>query len=231
VLEDFTMDDLAKRALAGFARFQIALALMIFLPAWTPRYWQGWLYWLLFGTSCIIITLYFLRHDRALIERRMQAGPAAETEPRQKLILTFASVALVATYVISPLDHRFGWSSVPAWLVLIADAIVALGFYGFFLTFRQNAFAAATVKVESEQRVISTGLYAVVRHPMYAFAVPLFFATPLALGSWWGLVPAALLLAMVVWRLLDEEQYLARNLPGYTDYQNRVRTRLIPGVW
>jgi protein-S-isoprenylcysteine O-methyltransferase Ste14 len=225
------MDDLAKRALAGFARFQIALALMIFLPAWTPRYWQGWLYWLLFGASCVIITLYFLRHDRALIERRMQAGPTAETEPRQKLILTFASVALIAMYVIAPLDHRFGWSSVPVWLVLIADAIVALGFYGFFLTFRQNAFAAATVKVESEQRVISTGLYAVVRHPMYAFAVPLFFATPLALGSWWGLVPAALLLAMVVWRLLDEEQYLARNLPGYTDYQNRVRTRLIPGVW
>ena len=138
---------------------------------------------------------------------------------------------MVATYVISPLDHRFGWSTVPAWLTLAADAIVALGFYGFFLTFRQNAFAAATVKVESEQRVISTGLYAVVRHPMYASAVPLFLVTPLALGSWWGLVPAALLLATLVWRLLDEERYLARNLPGYTDYQNRVRTRLVPGIW
>jgi len=225
------MDDLAKRALTGLARFQIALALMIVLPAWSLTYWQGWLYWLLFGASCVLITLYFLRHDRALIERRMQAGPAAETEPRQKLILTFASVALIATYVIAPLDHRFGWSSVPAWLALTADAVVAVSFYGFFLTFRQNAFAAATVKVESDQRVISTGLYAVVRHPMYAFAVPLFLATPLALGSWWGLVPAALLLAALVWRLLDEESYLARNLPGYTDYQQQVRTRLIPGIW
>ena len=224
-------NDLAKRALAGLARFQIALALMIFLPAWSARYWQGWLYWLLFGASCVLITLYFLRHDRALIARRMQAGPAAETEPRQKLILTVASAALIALYVVSALDYRFGWSSVPIWLVLIGDAFVVLSFCGFFLTFRQNAFAAATVRVESEQRVISSGLYAFVRHPMYASAVPLFLATPLALGSWWGLVPAALLLAMLVWRLLDEERYLAGNLPGYTDYQRQVRTRLVPGIW
>ena len=225
------MDDLAKRALTGLARFQIALALMIFLPAWSPRYWQGWIYWLLFGASCAFITLYFLRHDRALIARRMQAGPAAETEPRQKLILTVASVALIAMYIVSALDYRFGWSFVSNWLVLAGDALLVLSFHGFFLTFRQNGFAAATVKVESEQRVISTGLYAVVRHPMYAFAVLLFLATPLALGSWWGLVPAALLLATLVWRLLDEERYLAGNLPGYIDYQRRVRTRLIPGIW
>jgi protein-S-isoprenylcysteine O-methyltransferase Ste14 len=225
------MDDLAKRALTGLARFQIALALMIILPAWSLRYWQGWLYWLLFGASCILITMYFLRHDRALIERRMQAGPAAETEPRQKLILTFASAALIAMYIVSALDYRFGWSFVSIWLVLVGDALVVLSFYGFFLTFRENAFAAATVRVESEQRVISSGLYAFVRHPMYASAVPLFLATPLALGSWWGLVPAALLLATLVWRLLDEERYLAGHLPGYADYQSRVRTRLVPGIW
>jgi protein-S-isoprenylcysteine O-methyltransferase Ste14 len=224
-------DDLTKRAFAGFARFQIALALMIFLPAWSLHYWQGWLYWLLFGASCVVITLYFLRHDRALIERRMQAGPGAETEPKQKLILKFASVALIAMYIVSPLDHRFGWSYVPNWLVLVGDALVALSFYGFFLTFRQNAFAAATVRVESDQPVISTGLYAIVRHPMYAAALALLVGTPLALGSWWGLVPAALLLAALVWRLLDEESYLARNLPGYTDYQRQVRTRLVPGIW
>ncbi len=204
---------------------------MIFLPAWSPRYWQGWLYWLLFGGACGLITLYFLRHDRALIERRMQAGPGAETEPRQKLILKFASVALIAMYIVSPLDYRFGWSYVPTWLVLFGDALVALSFHGFFLTFRQNAFAAATVRVESNQPVISTGLYAVVRHPMYTAALALFLGTPLALGSWWGLVPAALLLAALVWRLRDEESYLARNLPGYTDYQRRVRTRLVPGIW
>jgi protein-S-isoprenylcysteine O-methyltransferase Ste14 len=230
-LRSLMNDDLTKRAFAGLARFQIALALMIFLPAWSLHYWQGWLYWLLFGAACVLITLYFLRHDRALIERRMQAGPGAETEPKQKLILKFASVALIAMYIVSPLDHRFGWSFVPDWLVLVGDALVALGFYGFFLTFRQNAFAAATVRVESDQPVISTGLYAIVRHPMYTAALALFLGTPLALGSWWGLVPAALLLAALVWRLLDEESYLARNLPGYTDYQRQVRTRLVPGIW
>jgi protein-S-isoprenylcysteine O-methyltransferase Ste14 len=224
-------DDLTKRAFAGFARFQIALALMIFLPAWSLAYWQGWLYWLLFGASCVVITLYFLRHDRALIERRMQAGPGAETEPKQKLILKFASVALIAMYIVSPLDHRFGWSFVPNWLVLVGDVLVVFSFYGFFLTFRQNAFAAATVRVESDQPVISTGLYAIVRHPMYTAALALLLGTPLALGSWWGLVPAALLLAALVWRLLDEESYLARNLPGYTEYQRQVRTRLVPGIW
>jgi protein-S-isoprenylcysteine O-methyltransferase Ste14 len=226
-----TNDDLAKRAFSGFAKFQIALALMIFLPAWSLRYWQGWLYWLLFGASCVVITLYFLRHDRALIERRMQAGPGAETEPRQKLILTFASAALIAMYVVSPLDYRFGWSFVPAWLVLAGDALVVLSFSGFFLTFRENAFAAATVRVESEQRVISSGPYAFVRHPMYTAALTLFLGTPLALGSLWGLIPAALLCVAIVLRLLDEENYLARNLPGYADYQRRVRTRLVPGIW
>jgi protein-S-isoprenylcysteine O-methyltransferase Ste14 len=225
------MDDLAKRALTGFARFQIALALMIILPAWTLTYWQGWLYWLLFGASCIAITLYFLRHDRALIERRMQAGPTAETEPRQKLILTVASVPLIAMYIVSALDYRFGWSFISIWLVLVGDALVVLSFYGFFLTFRQNAFAAATVRVERDQRVISSGLYAFVRHPMYTAAIALFLGTPLALGSLWGLVPAALLLATLVWRLLDEERYLAGNLPGYADYQRQVRTRLVPGIW
>jgi len=215
----------------GFARFQLALALMIFLPAWSATYWQGWLYWLLFGACCIVVTLYFLRHDRALIERRMRAGPGAETEPRQKLILSFASVALIGMYVVSALDHRFGWMSVPAWLVLVGDALIVLSFYGFFLTFRENSFAAATVRVENAQPVISTGPYAIVRHPMYTAALALFVGTPLALASWWGLVPAGALVAMIVWRLLDEENYLARHLPGYADYQDKVRTHLVPGLW
>jgi protein-S-isoprenylcysteine O-methyltransferase Ste14 len=225
------MDDLTKKVFAGLARFQVALGLMIFLPARSLTYWQGWLYWLLFGALCVAVTLYFLRHDRELIARRMQAGPGAETEPRQKLILTFASVALIAMYVVSALDYRFGWSSVPTWLVLTGDALVVLSFYGFFLTFRENSFAAATVRVESEQRVISSGPYAVVRHPMYTAALALMLGTPLALGSLWGLIPAALLCTTIVWRLLDEEAYLARNLPGYTDYQHKVRTRLVPGLW
>ncbi len=225
------MDDLSKRALKGLARFQVALALIIFLPAWSIAYWQGWLYWLLFGAACFALTLYFLRHDPSLVERRMKAGPGAEKEPRQKLIMTVASVSMVSLYLVSALDYGFGWSYVPAIVSLIANAFVLLGFAGIFWTFRENAYAAATVRVERDQPVISTGAYALVRHPMYAAALPLFVATPPALGSWYGLIPAAVVAATIVWRLLDEERHLARDLPGYTDYRAKVRSRLVPGVW
>jgi protein-S-isoprenylcysteine O-methyltransferase Ste14 len=225
------MDDLTRRTLVGLAKFQLFLGAVIFLPAWSLRYWQGWLYWLIFTLGCLSLGLYFARRDPALVARRMQAGPKAEKEPRQKLILWFASATLIALYVVSGLDHRFGWSSVPSWLVLIADVLVILGAYGFYITFRENSYAASTVTVETGQPVISSGPYATVRHPMYTAAIILYGATPLALGSRWGLVPAALLAAVIVWRLIDEEVYLSHHLTGYVDYRRKVRARLLPGVW
>ena len=225
------MDDLIKRTLIGLAKFQLFLAIVIFLPAWSLRFWQGWLYWLIFGFFCLVLGLYFARHDPALVARRMKAGPKAEKEPRQKLILACASATLIAIYIVSGLDHRFRWSSVPPWLVLAADLLVILAAYGFYITFRENSYAASTVTVEAGQPVISAGPYALVRHPMYTAAVILYAATPLALGSWWGLAPAAVLVAIIAWRLTDEETYLVRNLAGYADYRRRVRARLIPGVW
>lgn len=225
------MDDLTKRTLVGLAKFQLFLGVVIFLPAWSLRYWQGWLYWLTFGLACFVLGLYFARRDPALVGRRMEAGPKAEKEPRQKLILSCASVTLIATYVVCGLDRRFGWSSVPAWLVLIADLLVIVAAYGFFVTFRENSYAASTVTIEPGQPVISSGPYAAVRHPMYTAAMILYVTTPVALASWWGLVPAAALAAAIVWRLIDEETYLASHLAGYVDYQHRVRARLVPGVW
>jgi protein-S-isoprenylcysteine O-methyltransferase Ste14 len=225
------MDDLTKLTLAGLAKFQLFLALVIFLPAWSLRYWQGWLYWLIFGLACLVLGLYFVRHDPGLVARRMQAGPKAEKEPRQKLILSCASVTLIALYIVCGLDHRFRWSSAPSWLALIAELLVILGAYGFYVTFRANGYAASTVTVETGQPVISSGPYAAVRHPMYTAAILLYVATPLALGSWWGLAPAAVLVAIIVWRLIDEEAYLARHLSGYPEYQRHVRARLIPGLW
>lgn len=225
------MNDLTKRTLEGLAKFQLFLAVVIFLPAWSLRYWQGWLYWLIFGLACLVLGLYFLRHDPALAARRMQAGPKAEKEPCQKLILACATVALIAVYIVSGLDHRFRWSLVPLWLVLVADLLVVVAAYGFYITFRENSYAAATVTVETGQPVISSGPYAAVRHPMYTASIILYGATPLALASWWGLVPAALLAAVIVWRLIDEEAYLAQHLAGYIDYQRKVRARLMPGVW
>jgi protein-S-isoprenylcysteine O-methyltransferase Ste14 len=225
------MDDLTRRTIVGLGKFQLFLALVIFLPAWSLRYWQGWLYWLMFGALCLVLGLYFARRDPALVARRMQAGPKAEKEPRQKLILTCASATLIGLYIVSGLDHRFHWSSVPSWLVLVADLLVILAACGFYVTFRANSYAASTVTVETGQPVISNGPYAAVRHPMYTAAIILYVATPLALASWWGLVPAAVLVAVIVWRLTDEEDYLVHHLSGYVEYQSQVRARLVPGVW
>src|SRR3954451_4759847 len=145
----FAMDDLTKRALVGLGKFQLFLALVIFLPAWSLRYWQGWLYWLIFGLACLVLGLSFVRHDSGLVARRVEAGPKAEKEPRQKLILSCASVTLIALYIVCGLDHRFRWSSAPSWLALIAELLVILGAYGFYLTFRANGYAASTVTVET----------------------------------------------------------------------------------
>jgi protein-S-isoprenylcysteine O-methyltransferase Ste14 len=225
------MDDLAWRALTGLLKFQIALALLIFGPALTLNFWQGWLYWCLMLVISLAGSLYFLKADPALVARRLNAGPTAEREPRQKLIQSVASIAVCAIIVVSALDHLFGWSYVPTGFVLAGNAIFVLGYAFIFVVFRENSFASSIIEVGAGQRVIDTGPYALVRHPMYVGAIVMFFATPIALGSLWGLVPALILAVAITWRLLDEEEYLARNLAGYGEYRARVRWRLVPGLW
>jgi protein-S-isoprenylcysteine O-methyltransferase Ste14 len=216
------------RRLLGFVPF---LAALIFAPALTFDYWQGWVYLGLFVACCALITASLLKHDPALVARRIAVGPKAEREPAQKRIQWMASLCLLALYIVSALDYGQSWSFVPVSVVLIGELLTVLGFAVMYRVFRENTFAAAIVTVEAGQRVISTGPYARVRHPMYAGALLLFFGTPLALGSWWGLavyIPSA---AVLVARLRDEEQFLLRNLAGYSDYRSRVRFRLIPGLW
>jgi len=225
------MDDLAKLAYTKLAKFQITLALLIFVPAWSLTYWQGWLTWSLFLICCVATTQYFLKHDRALVVRRMNAGPAAEREPRQKLIQSFGSVLVIAILAGSALDHRFFWSSVPTWVVWLGAALIVLGFVVMFQSFRDNSFAASTIQVDDGQRVIDSGSYGYVRHPMYSGAIIMFAGIPLAMASWWGLVPALLLTGTMIWRLLEEESFLASNLAGYDDYRRRVRARLVPGLF
>jgi protein-S-isoprenylcysteine O-methyltransferase Ste14 len=225
------MATLTQRTLLGTLKFQVSLAALIFGPALTLKYWQGWFFLFVILACTLPITLYFLRHDPALVERRLNAGPTAERQASQKLIQALAMILICAVVVVSSLDHLSEWSSVPWLLVLIGDTLVILGYAIIFLVFRANSFAAATIQVHVDQTVISSGPYAIVRHPMYAGAVPAIFGTSLALGSWWGLLPATLLVGVIVWRLLDEEAYLARNLSGYQDYQRQVRSRLVPGVW
>ncbi|MGZ5854499.1 MAG: methyltransferase family protein, partial [Xanthobacteraceae bacterium] len=175
------MDSLSTKVLTQSVAFLAAAAIPIFLPAWSLDFWQAWLYLLAFGASMLAVGLYFAKHDPRLVERRMHVGMTAEKEPTQKIIQGLASFLLVAMFVTTGLDHQFRWSNVSPTISIVADALIALSFYVIFLTFKENTFAASTVTVEKDQAVVSTGPYAIVRHPMYAGAVILFVASPLAL--------------------------------------------------
>jgi protein-S-isoprenylcysteine O-methyltransferase Ste14 len=166
-----------------------------------------------------------------LLERRMRSGPRAEKRPTQKFIMLATIIGFIALLIVPSLDHRFGWSAVPLGGELLGDVLVVVGFYFMYLVYRENTFASATIQVVEGQRVISTGPYAIVRHPMYASGTIYLLGTPLALGSYLGLLALGATLPFLIWRLLDEERFLAKNLPGYTEYQKRVPHRLIPFVW
>ena len=211
--------------------FVMFLAALLCGVAGTLAYWQGWLFLAVFTGASIAIGLYFARHDPALIERRIKAGPRAEQVPAQKIIIALLMVGFLLLVVLPALDHRWHWSSVPVWLAIVGDAGIVASFAIFFMVMKQNSYAASTITVEAGQPVVSTGVYAVVRHPMYAGALLLIISIPLALGSYWGLLLLVLLVPLLAWRLLDEERFLARNLPGYPDYQRRVRYRLVPLIW
>lgn len=211
--------------------FLVFIAAVLFAPAGTLDYWQAWTFLAMFVTCTVVIGLYFVRHDPALVERRMQVGPAAEREPRQRLIVSLLLGGLLLMLIVPGFDRRFGWSEVPAWLTIAGDFGIVGSFVIFFYVMKQNSYAAATVRVEGAQPVISTGLYGIVRHPMYAGTLPLMLAIPLALGSYWALLLVIPLLPVLAWRLLDEERVLKRDLAGYAAYCERVPWRLVPGLW
>jgi protein-S-isoprenylcysteine O-methyltransferase Ste14 len=161
----------------------------------------------------------------------MKAGPQHEREWTQKIIVSLIVLSFFASIALPALDYRYGWSPVPPQVSVVGDALILLSFLFMFWVIRVNSFAASNIRVEKDQRVIDTGPYAYVRHPMYAAALWLFVGVPLALGSWWSLGLIVVVVPVLAWRLLDEEKILQRDLPGYTDYMLRVRFRLVPFVW
>jgi len=225
------MEDLNKKAFGGLLRLLITLAGLLFLPAWTLDYWQAWIFLAVFSISVLAITVYLMRNDPKLLKRRIHAGSRAEKERSQKIIQFLGTIAFIAVIAFPAIDHRFRWSTVPPYAVVAGDVLVALGLLIIFLVFKENTFTSAVIEVDAEQRVISTGPYALVRHPMYLGAVVMLFGVPLALGSWWGLFAVILLTLVIVWRLLEEEKFLAKNLSGYSAYRNDVRYRLLPFIW
>jgi protein-S-isoprenylcysteine O-methyltransferase Ste14 len=219
------------RTIAAILSGPLFFAVVLFIPAGTVNYWQAWVFIALFTVMSAVPLLYWAVRKPEVLERRMRSGPSAETRAVQKVATTGIVVTTIAVSVISALDHRLGWSQVPTAVVVLGDVLFAVAFGAATVVIAQNEYAAATITVESQQPVISTGLYGVVRHPMYTFALLIILGMPLALDSYWGLVAAIPAPAMFVVRILDEEKALRADLAGYLDYTEKVRYRLAPGIW
>ena len=222
---------LKTKTLLGFVELIVMLGLFLFAPAGSLNFWQAWVYSIIFFVSSATVTFYLWKRDPELLARRVEVGPIEEKEKTQKTIQVFASIFFILILIIPSLDHRFGWSHVPVYIVIVGDILVVLGFFIVFLVFRENTFASATIEIATDQKVISTGLYNIVRHPMYSGALVMLFGTPLALGSWWGLLMLIPFTLILILRLLDEEKFLSKNLSGYDEYCQKVRYRLIPLLW
>jgi protein-S-isoprenylcysteine O-methyltransferase Ste14 len=225
------MNNLITKSFLGLIFLDLCLALALFLPAGSVAFWQAWLFLAVWTVCVVLITAYLIKYDRSLLASRVQAGPVAEKQKFQQVIQSLASLFFIALFILPGLDFRYHWSVVPPLLSWIADGFVVLGFYLVFLVFRENTYTSATIEVTGGQKVITSGPYGVVRHPMYAGAALLLLFIPLALGSWVSLpMPLPVILVVVV-RLVEEEKFLRTNLPGYGEYCQQVRYRLVPYVW
>jgi len=219
---------LKQAALVRFGGGALVLGGLFFGTAGTFRYWEAWVFMATLFLPMGAVVFYFLRRDPGVLEKRLGGR---EERPRQKTIVAISSVAWMITFLIPGLDRRFGWSSVPSSMVILADALVLAGYLLFFLTLRENSFASRVIRVEERQQVISTGPYALVRHPMYLGMALMLVAAPVALDSWWALLPALTTPFFLVARIQDEERVLLAELPGYLEYARAMRYRLVPGVW
>ena len=219
------------KALASVVALLVAMAAILFVGAGRLDWWQAWLFLSVYGSASLAVTIYLARRDPELLARRMKGGPQAETRRSQRWIMAAFTPLWIALLVIPALDRRLGWSTVPAIAALSGDVLILAGYAGIWRVFAENTYTAATVRVEAGQALVDTGPYALIRHPMYAAALPMLVGMPLALGSWWALVAVLLMLPMLVWRMADEERVLVEELPGYADYRRRVRWRLVPGVY
>jgi protein-S-isoprenylcysteine O-methyltransferase Ste14 len=225
------MNKLIIPTLRTFLIGAIVLGALLFLPAWTLNYWQAWVFIIVFMTSVTVIGVYLSLKDPALLERRKKFGPTQEQSPAQKIAISSGVLTILGVFIFCALDHRFGWSPVPAYVSLAGDVLVALGLMVNLRVFRENTYGGSTIETVADQKVISTGPYALVRHPMYVGVLIMLTGVPLALNAWWGLAIVVVALPALIWRIIDEENFLKKDLPGYVEYTQKVRNRLIPYLW
>ena len=221
-------DGLIRRVITRFGLAFIVLAAVFFATAGTFRYWQAWVYLAVLFIPMFFVLLYLVKNDPALLERRLRTKEKAVP---QNLFHRITTAGFILSYIVPGLDHRFAWSSVPTFVVLAADILMFAGYVLFFLVLRENSYASRVVEVEKDQRVISTGPYAFVRHPMYSAVLVMFLMNPIALGSFWAMLCLVPLPGFLVTRIRNEEKLLMDDLAGYREYTQTVKYRLVPGVW
>jgi protein-S-isoprenylcysteine O-methyltransferase Ste14 len=219
---------LAKMVIVRFGLGLIGMGIVFFLPAGTLRFWHAWVWLGILGIPLCVLLVHMFRNDPGLLERRLRFR---ERQPEQSLIITLSYIPVLALFILPGLDRRFGWSHLPLAVVVAADLLILLGWFLFMRVLRANSYASRGIEVEKQQKVVSSGPYAAVRHPMYLAVMLIYLFTPLALGSYWAEIPAVLLVPVLVARIWHEEKVLLARLPGYRDYVGKVRYRLVPGVW
>jgi protein-S-isoprenylcysteine O-methyltransferase Ste14 len=206
----------------------LVLPALLVLPAGTLAYWQAWVYLAVLLVPTTATAAYLLWRDPELLERRLQAR---EKDAAQGRIVALAGLIFILVILIPAFDRRFGWSAVPVPAVLLADLLVFAGYGLFVLVLRENRSASRIIEVQEGQRVVTTGPYSIVRHPMYVAVLAMGLGTPVALGSWWAIIPALLLMPVLVARIRNEERLLTLGLAGYREYVKMTRYRLVPGIW
>ncbi|MFA5710295.1 isoprenylcysteine carboxylmethyltransferase family protein [Mycolicibacterium sp.] len=223
--------NLNLRAVAASVVGLVATVALLFWPAGTFAYWQGWALIAVMVALSTPYTVYLATRHPQVLERRLRVGPAAETRTIQRLAVFGLQASVLAAMVLSAFDHRFGWSHVPVWLCVVGLGLTAVGLGASMLVVLQNSWAAGTIEIQTGQELVARGLYGIVRHPMYSGATLMLVGIPLGLGSFWGLLPGLLGVVALIVRTVDEEKLLVQDLPGYPDYRARVRYRMVPYLW
>ena len=206
----------------------LLVAALIFIPAWTLYYWQGWLFLVSFFLPMLFVMVYMLKYERKLLEKRINVKERREPQAWIQIMNTGLFIAAI---IIAGLDHRFGWSNIPIQGVIISDLFMLIGYFMFIRTMLYNEYASRTIEIQKGQKLISTGPYAIVRHPMYSTGIFFYLFIPLVLGSLWAMIPVLMFPLTLSLRIIDEEKALIKGLKGYKKYMKKVKYRLVPFIW